>query len=77
MSSGNVFSKFYDSLREIRDYHKRHPVALRDRTDEDVDKIVDFRERLGIFITFFSTQTKFIHHHSPVYVYDHFIGGFI
>eukprot|EP00301_Raphidiophrys_heterophryoidea_P009975 c14_g1_i1.p1 GENE.c14_g1_i1~~c14_g1_i1.p1 ORF type:complete len:552 (+),score=113.40 c14_g1_i1:36-1658(+) len=43
MSSGNVFSKFYDSLRELREYHKKYPVDQRTvQLEDNVDTIVNF-----------------------------------
>eukprot|EP00298_Acanthocystis_sp_HF-20_P001997 c12473_g1_i1.p1 GENE.c12473_g1_i1~~c12473_g1_i1.p1 ORF type:complete len:520 (-),score=199.78 c12473_g1_i1:41-1600(-) len=45
MSSGNVFSQFYDSLRELRDYHKKHVVPVEGlKLDDNVDCLVNFHQ---------------------------------
>ncbi|KAL8137091.1 hypothetical protein V2J09_003092 [Rumex salicifolius] len=64
----NVFSAFYDRLKEIRDYHRRHPAARIVNADEEFeqmfkeDPLLDFsgEEAFGRYLDLHEFYNKYI-----------------
>lgn len=67
MSTGNIYSQFYDRLRTIREYHRKYPGALanKDISEEEVlaeDPWVEFsgEESFGRYLDLHELHSSFI-----------------